>query len=472
MLIEAAIASFFKILYVSEGKILLLQRIKFALEMPISMGLDKRLEEHVARETIHISQLKVGLFIYIDLDWSEHPFMFRAFKIKNSQQINTLKKLGLSEIVYDPERSKIAPGEKVEVVAANDVVEVVEEEAESASDVEDTMEEKHRRIEQLRERRKSLHRTEKAFTETAKAVKGLMTDMRARPREALDSAEELVGGMVEQMTAHQQVTMQMVNMKGKDESSYYHVVNVMALSLLLGKEMKLSDIEMHHLGVGAILHDFGHLKIPDKILRKASPLTDPERKVYQAHARFGAELARKIGSLPEAVVEILQHHHEREDGSGYPEGLAGYEISKLAKIVAIADAYDEYCNGAHRVQLFTPFEAMSLMYSKEKHKYDERILALFISRMGIYPPGTLVKLSNNRVAGVTAVNPKALLKPQVVVYDREIPKEEAIILDLNEEEDLTILESLRRNEVPSEMLSYLNFGDSINYFSDPGADKT
>lgn len=425
----------------------------------------------MAKELIHISQLRVGLFIYLDLDWSEHPFMFRAFLIKNIQQLNTLKKLGLETIAYDPNRSKTEPGEKIiEQIQLQDLPDEGSVDPEQTSPIEAELEERNRRIVQLKERRKSLHRTEKAFKESVGAVKNLMTDMRARPREALGAAEDLVGGMVENMMVDQDVTMQLVNMKGKDESSYYHVINVTVLSLLMGKELGLSDLEMHHLGVGAMLHDFGHLKIPDKILRKSSTLTDPERSVYQAHTRYGAELARAIGSLSRPVIDIIEHHHEREDGSGYPDKLKGEQISKLTRIVAITNAYDEYCNGAHRTTLMTPHEAMSMMYGKEKARFDGGMLALFISRMGVYPPGTLVKLSDGRIAGVTSINKKSLLKPNVIVYDKEIPKEEALIIDLGEE-DLNILESLRRTEVPGEMLAYLNFGDSINYFTDPGASR-
>lgn len=428
----------------------------------------------MARETIHISQLKVGLFIHLDLDWSEHPFMFRAFRIKNQQQINTLKKLGLTEIVYDPTKSKVAPGDVVaveekELVTTEDDDEPIIE-AEAIPDEEDSldeaMQEKQKRVEQLRERRKSLQKSEKAFTESAKAVKNLMADLRARPREALAQADTIVGDMLENAFDDREVTMQLVNMHADDDSTYYHSINVMMLSLLLGKELGLSELEMRHLGVGAMLHDFGHMKIPDKILRKSSPLTEPEKKVYQAHARYGAELARKIGTFAEPVIDIVEHHHEREDGSGFPDGLVGYEISKLSKIVAIADAYDELCNGAHSQQAMTPHESMSFMYGRQKGKFDERILAILISRMGVYPPGTIVRLSDDRIAGVTAVNPKNLLKPQVLIYDRYIPREEAVIMYLDEDDDLSIVESLRRSEVPSDMLAYLNFSNSVNYFAE------
>ena len=424
---------------------------------------------------IPVEQLRVGLFILLDGSWTDYPFMFRSFKIKNEKQIRIIREVGMKTILYDPARSDVKPiqhdlpDESVEPEVQEQEIQEpeVSDEIGEKNILQEAFEEKNNRIQQLKERRVSLNRCEKAFTESVGAVKNLMNNMRARPRESLIAAEELVGDIVGTVSQDQNVSMQLVNMKGQDESSYFHIINVTMLSLIMGKELGLDEMEMNHLGVGAMLHDFGQLKVPDKILRKKTPLTDSERKIYELHPRLGAELALKIGSLPKAVIEIMEQHHEHEDGSGYPNKLKTGQISKLSKIVAVANAYDDYCNKVSNEKLLTPYEAMSYMYSQEK--FDKKILSIFINRLGVYPPGTLVRLSDGPVAGVTAVNHHDLLNPQVVVYDAEIPKEEAAIIDLSEEEHLKIEESIRRNEVPAEMLSYLNFGGSVNYFLDPSA---
>ncbi len=372
--------------------------------------------------------------------------------------------MGMKTIDYDPERSDIEP---VEFDVPDDFFE-----AEEPVVVEEPVQEavkKEIRIQKQKERRVSLNRCEKAFTESASAVKDLMQDMRARPRESLEAAGDLVSDIVDTVIQDQDATVQLVNMKGQDESQHFHAVNVTMLSLIVGKELELDDMEMNHLGVGAMLHDFGQLKTPDKILRKTSPLTSVEKKVYELHPRYGSDLAKKIGSLPEAVIQIIEQHHEHEDGTGYPNKLKSNQINKLSKIVAVANAYDDYCNSSHNDKLLTPFEAMSQMYSMEK--FDKKILSIFINRLGVYPPGTLVRLSGGAIAGVTAVNHDDLLHPLVVLYDANVPKEEAVILDMAEEADLKIEETIRRNEVPLEVLSYLNFGDAMNYFVDPSANN-
>lgn len=421
-------------------------------------------------QKIPVEQLRVGLYIRLDGAWTDYPFMFRQFKIKNEKQIKIIVELGVKTIIYDPARSdtKLVQMDLPEELVEPEIQEViVPDEAEEKSLLEEAFIEKASRIQQLKDRRVSLNRCEKAFSESVSAVKSLMNDMRARPKESLAAAEELVGDIVGTVISDQNATMQMVNMKGQDEGSYFHIINVTMLSLVIGKELGLDEMEMNHLGVGAMLHDFGHLKVPDKILRKTSPLTEVERKIYELHPVYGVELAKKIGSFSKSVIEIIGQHHEHEDGTGYPKKLKADQISKLSKVVAVANAYDDYCNSPKNTKLLTPYEAMAHMYSQKK--YDKNILSIFINRLGVYPPGTLVRLSNGSVAGVTAVNHHDLLNPQVVLYDSEIPKEEAAIIDLSEEDDLKIEETIRRNEVPSEMLSYLNFGDSVNYFVDPSA---
>jgi len=429
-------------------------------------------------QRIPVEQLQVGHFIRLDGSWIDSPFMLRSFKIKTSKQIRIIHKMGLKTIDYDPERSDaqvVGPDETdffEEGFFEEDdpvIVEVIEEAPVVIETRETELIEKKNRIQKQRQRRVSLNRCEKAFTESASAVKNLMQGMRARPRESLKAAEEIVVEIVGTVLQDQDTTVQLVNMKGQDEGHYFHAVNVTMLSLIVGKELGLDDMEMNHLGVGAMLHDFGQLKVPDKILRKISPLTDVEKKVYELHPRYGSDLAKKIGRFPKAVIEIIEQHHEYEDGSGYPNKLKSAQINKLSKIIAVTNAYDGYCNCPRNVKLLTPYEAMSHMYSQEK--FDKNILSIFINRLGVYPPGTLVRLSDGSVAGVTAVNHEDLLNPQVILYNAKIPKEEASIIDLTEEGDLEIEETIRRNEVTSDILSYLNFGDSVNYFVDPSAKK-
>ena len=222
---------------------------------------------------------------------------------------------------------------------------------------------------------------------------------------------------------------------------------------------------MRDLGVGALLHDMGNINLPSRLLRSTEPLSGPELKLYQMHPIYGAKLAQKLGNISNEVMAIIEQHHELIDGSGYPKKLKGAEITQLAKIVAVVNRYDNLCNNNNEEKCLSPFEAMSYMYAKQKSQFDERVLSIFITNMGVYPPGTIVKLANGSIAAVISINPRALLLPNVIIYDPKIPWNEAPIIGLSEEQ-LKITESLRRTAVAQEVLEYLNLTERVNYYMD------
>ncbi len=409
---------------------------------------------------IHKDQLCIGLYIHLDLPWMKHPFLTSSFKIRTEKQLKALQGMRLDSVRYDPDKSDAMP-------LAHSEAPVLEEPIQEGP--EDPMwEEKRKRIKVLKARRSKVNQTAKRYEKSVESTRKVMDVLFASPKQALEMADDVVADMVKDLTVDTEVTIQLVNLKGKSESSYYHSLNVTALSLLLGQKLGLDAKQLHLLGLGALFHDLGHQEIPSQILLKKKPLTPVEEKVYQRHPTLGVEIAKRIGVLPDEAVAIIGQHHERLDGSGYPKGLKG-KVGTLVRIVAIVDRYDELCNHPDPKRSLSPYEAVSYMYGKEPGKYDKTILTAFIANLGIYPPGTVVRLSDQRIACVVTINHEALLKPSVLVYDPEIPKEEALILDLVEE-DLSISESCRRADVTPAVLNYLNLSEYVSYYFDQVAD--
>jgi putative nucleotidyltransferase with HDIG domain len=412
-------------------------------------------------KTIQKEQLCIGLYIHLDLPWMKHPFLTGSFKIRTEKQLKALRGMRLATLRFDPDKSDTQPLPLVESSAT--------EEPCTESDDDALWDEKRQRIKVLRARRSKLNKTAVRYTKSVETMRKLMDVLFASPRQAVDMADDVVGSMVSDLAVDAEATVQLVNLKGKSESSYYHSMNVAALSLVLGQKMGLDEKQLHLLGLGALFHDLGHQQIPSQILLKKKPLTPAEEKVYQRHTFLGVEMANRIGVLPEEAVAIIGQHHERLDGSGYPKGLKG-EVGILARIVAITDHYDELCNHADPKRSLSPYEAVSLMYGKEEGKFDKSILTAFIANLGIYPPGTVVRLSDQRLACVVTINHDELLKPNVLVYDPEIPKDEALILDLMEE-DLSISESCRRSDLTPAVLNYLNLSEYVAYYLDHADDS-
>lgn len=210
--------------------------------------------------------------------------------------------------------------------------------------------------------------------------------------------------------------------------------------------------------MGALFHDIGKLKIPSQILRKTEPLTKPEQNLMAQHPRYGLELLSLASGFPEPAKRIVQYHHEYLDGSG-PQGLRGDQLDPLTQIVSLINEYDNLCH----LQAKVPYSALGNLYKQRKAQFNTDHLGMLIRLMGIYPPGSVVQLSNGQVGLVMSVNASRLLYPAVLVYDPRIPRQEAAIIDL-EQAELTIAKVIHPKRLPPAVFEYLNPRTRISYY--------
>jgi len=161
---------------------------------------------------------------------------------------------------------------------------------------------------------------------------------------------------------------------------------------------------------------------------------------------------------------VIAQHHELIDGSGFPLKLTSDRTTVPARIVALVNRYDNLCNPANPGKAVTPHEAVALMFAQGKNKYDPAILGAFIKMMGVYPAGSVVQLTDDRYALVVGVNSSRPLKPRVLVHETGVPREEALILDLETAGGLGIRRSLKPTALPEQTLTYLSPRPRISYF--------
>ncbi len=406
-------------------------------------------------------QLCVGLYVHLDLGWMDHPFSFSSFKIKNAEQVETIRQLGLTRIRIEPGKSdsKPLPASVGRTEAENPPPAV-------ATQVDaEVIKEKQQRIEQLSRIRRDIVAVEKEFQQASETVKNISRNIHSRPQEVRQEAEKLVDKMVESMLAKGDVMIHAMS-ENLGDDVYFHSLNVTVLSLILAKALGMSEQESKHLGMGAVFHDVGKVEIPHKILMKTEPLTKSEQSFYEMHCEYGLKIASKAGFSKQAA-EIVMQHHECIDGSGYPGKLKAEKISPLSKVVSIVNVYDNLCNPISLADALTPHEALSQMFAVKRNKFDPVVLKAFIHCLGVYPPGSVVQLSNEMLGMVLSVNSAKPLKPNVLVYDPDIPKEEAVIVDLEQESDLNISKSLRPGQLPREVYQYLNPRKRVTYYFDP-----
>jgi len=201
------------------------------------------------------------------------------------------------------------------------------------------------------------------------------------------------------------------------------------------------------------------------VLNKRSALNKAEVAARRHHCQYGLEIG-KSAKLTNDVLNIIYQHHEYFDGSGYPQGLKGDELNELAHLVAIVNQYDMLCNPQNPAQTLTPHEALSFMYSKQQKQFAPKLLQAFIRFMGVYPPGCLVALSNDTVGIVIKVYSSMTLRPTLIIYDDDVPKSEAIILDLREESDVNISKAINASHLPPKIYNYLSPPTRVNYYFD------
>ncbi|WP_445938970.1 HD-GYP domain-containing protein [Pseudomonas sp.] len=378
-------------------------------------------------------QLCVGLYIQLELAWWEHNFAFSNFKIKDESQIKALRALGVERLRYDPARSDCEPLSKTEPQPPV---------ASTPAPTPPTPEQ-----------------------QASQQIKTLNQTLRSRPEEACKQAGEVVGAMVDTLLGGSGAVLHTINSKAA-EDNYLHSLNVTVLSLMLGRQLGLDSEDCHVLGMGALLHDVGKLEVPSKVLLKPEPLTRPEQQLLQLHCEFGLRMGHKL-MLDDEVLRIINEHHEYCDGSGYPRQLREAAIGRLSRLVCITNQFDNLCNPLNPRDGLSPHEALALMFKQYTARFDAVALKAFIRCMGIYPPGCLVQLDDQRYGLVLGMNPSQPLKPTLIVYDPAVPKNEALIIDLEQEPRLSIAASLRPAQLPREALEYLNPRQQLSYFVEP-----
>ena len=416
-------------------------------------------------QRISVEQVRVGLYIHLE-DWMDHPFLFSSFKVRNEKQLQILRSLKMTHVLYDPARSDQPPLPP----PAADALPLPPVAAPAVDpEMEAMWAAKQARREKLAAQREALGRCDKKFSAGVATVQSLLRNLFSRSEESIRQAHTLVSEMVDSMLADKDVVLHLMNAKAGDESAYYHALNVTMLALILGREAKLDDWEMRALGLGALLHDLGKEKVPSQIRLKKTPWTTAERNFYQMHVAYGLEMLQQLPDVSAAALDVVAKHHELLDGSGFPGKLKGEQIGRLARIVCIANTFDNYCNPVNPAEAMTPAEALSFMFKYEKGKFDPELMQLFVRCMGVYPPGSLVQLNNGQTGLVMSVNPGRLLQPSLLIYDPDVPKEEALWLDLSEASQLSVVKTLRPQELCKAVLDYLDPRTRISYFTDSGS---
>jgi putative nucleotidyltransferase with HDIG domain len=409
---------------------------------------------------IDISQLQIGIYVHLDLGWMDHPFTLSNFKIKDEEQISIIKLTGLKQLRYDPKRSDCLP---LPVTTNTPVtIEIIDNKATDTPALASSIDNTNQRLKELHH---AINMCERKFINTSNIARQVTRNILTDAKASIEQATLIVHDLVDTALMEGDIAVHALNGNRSSDANYIHPLNVTVIALIMAKSINISKEDARLLGMAAMFHDIGKAEISDKILLKKEPLTKSEQVHFEQHSEIGARMAQEVG-LPVRIGKVILQHHEHADGTGYPKHLRGEQTDPIAKIIALANGYDNLCNPNNIALAKTPYEALAHLYANQRTKYNEALLKRLIQSLGIYPPGSIVQLSTGSYATVISVNPNKPLRPYVMLHDPLTSRHEPQIIDLRNEPNINISACLRPSQLPADVLEYLNPRKRVSYFID------
>ncbi|MEM8661325.1 MAG: HD-GYP domain-containing protein [Pseudomonadota bacterium] len=239
--------------------------------------------------------------------------------------------------------------------------------------------------------------------------------------------------VVESMSRNPDACIWLARLKQHDQYAYQHSLSASIWSVALGRQLGLPRHDLRSLAVGCMLMDVGKLRLDPELLNATRTLSEEETESVREHVAHGIEIVQESGLMNQDILDIVAHHHERWDGSGYPEGMAGNEIPSFARIAAIVDTYDAVTSNRSHAPAISPSNAIKMLYRSRNIDFQAELVEVFIQAVGIYPAGTIVELTTGEVGVVVSEYRTRRLKPKVLMIldSRKYRLSEPKLVDLS-----------------------------------------
>lgn len=356
---------------------------------------------------IDTKNLKPGMYISdMNRDWVPHNNAKQKGVIQSDVVIQKIIQLGVTEVYIDTEKG----------IDSQDAVPLKEIDAAN----EKALQEVGKQSPNYRAKVNLVDEKDKAGKLHVKAkdlVNTVMSDVKIGKTLDMEGFDELADGMLDSLDRNQSALSCLGRIREKDSYLMEHSVNLGVLMSIYGRFRNLSRDVLHDIMVGALLHDIGKIIIPDTILHKPGKLTSEEFDVMKSHVSRGTAILKTTPGISELTILVQSQHHEKLDGSGYPLGLVGDEISEFGKMAAITDVYDAITADRVYHRGITPTAAMKKLLEWSGTHLEETAVIDFIKCMGIYPIGSLVELDSGRLGVVVEVNEHSQESPVIkVIY--------------------------------------------------------
>lgn len=392
----------------------------------------------VNKKKVHVLDLQMGMYVYeLDRPWVETPFVFQGFELSAQDQLDQLQQH--CEYVYididkgvDFIPQKRDSAARAQVLADRDKKvsgEVERLTKEGRADGEQKVYEDKTDFEE------EFDHARKIEDETREIMREAMDNISSGGKIDLERAGIAVNKMAESIVRNPDALMVLSQLKDVNEYTALHSIRTAIIAMAFGRHLALSRDELSVIGMGALLHDIGMEKLPQEMLSRTGGLTVEEFQLMATHVPMGVEILRESGRVPRGAIELVEQHHERADGSGYPGHRKAKMISAAGSIGAIVDVYDAITSDRTYSGGLSAEEALKRMYEWRNKDFNPRFVEEFIKCMGIFPIGSLVELSTGAVGVVITINRARRLKPKValVLTANRTPFSHRFIADLAED---------------------------------------
>ena len=357
---------------------------------------------------ISVQQLMLGMYIKEFCgSWMEHPFWRNGFILADPKDIQSILASSIAEVWIDCSKGLDVPEGAVAVSQA---------EAEAEVDAEMSVIAASRRDVAPVPVEAEIERAAKICQQGKRAVISMFAEARMGKAVDTTAAKQLVEEITDSVSRNPGALISLARLKTVDDYTYMHSVAVCAMMIALAKQLGMDETQTRLAGLAGLMHDLGKAAMPMAVLNKPGKLTDAEFAIIRTHPSKGHSMLLSGSDVHEVVLDVCLHHHEKIDGSGYPEGLAGDQISQFAKMGAVCDVYDAITSNRPYKQGWDPAESLRRMAEWAKGHFDMPIFQAFVRSLGIYPIGSLVQLSSGRIGVVVEQTGKSLTTPKVKVF--------------------------------------------------------
>lgn len=359
---------------------------------------------------IGVDQLTPGMFVHdLNCSWLDHPFLRNRFLVTDEAMVRKIAQHGIRHIDIDTTR-----GSDVRVAPALAEVQRETQRAleQSARTLAEIQRERLTRSISVDEERR---RAGNIYRDGVVVVRDLMNASRIGRRVSPWEAEPVIDRIVESVGRHADAIVPLATLKAADAYAFEHAVSSASLMAAFGRTLGLSPDEMHEVALGAMLQDIGMAAVPSEVTDKRASMTARDADLIRGHVEQSHHLLQDVGRLALPTLEVITQHHERIDGSGYPDRLFGDEISRAGQMAAIVDVYDAMISPRPYRKALPPAEALRKLYEMARHHFDPGLVQGFIRTVGVYPVGSLVRLQSGMI-GVVTEQTGDLLRPKVRLF--------------------------------------------------------